>query len=116
VNLPSGVLDLLHLLRRQIRQELRLRQLLDPPLVSARRNRNDALRPDPQVQRLRRVDFLTGLLRDTGSDALEDGLDRSAGLVTEERGKTAVGLGDDAVLLVDGEDLVDLSENVGVVL
>jgi hypothetical protein len=36
--------------------------------------------------------------------------------VPEEGGETAVGLGEDAVLLVDGEELVELGEDVGMEL
>jgi hypothetical protein len=117
MNLPPDLLNLLHLLVRQVWQLLKRRKLLDITLLRASRNNRHSLTPNPQVERLRSVNFLPSVLRQARRDPLKDGLDRSAaGGVAKERGETAVGFGEDVVLFVDGEDRVDVGEDVGVVL
>lgn len=54
---------------------------------------------------------------DAGGEALEDGLEGATGLVAQDRGEGAVGLGDDTVLGLQGEEVtLVLGEDVGVEL
>jgi hypothetical protein len=117
MDLPSNLLNLIHLLLGQLGQELDSRELLDPLLVARRSDGDDSLAASPKQESSSRVDLATGLGGDTVGDTLEDGLERSSsGRVAEERGEGAVGFGEDAVLGLDVEDGLDVGEDEGVVL
>lgn len=102
VDLPPRLLDLLELGVREIGQRIHLDELLDVIGVARGRDGHDALLDRPEEQDRGVVDGLAGVFGESLGDPLQDGLEGSAGRVTQERRERPVGLGDDAVLGLDG--------------
>jgi hypothetical protein len=117
VRLATLSLDLLHLLFGQkVGESSGHSQLLDPAVVARRGDRRDALGPRPEKKDGRGVDILAGLLGQTFRDPLEDGTEGTSRLGLENGDQRTVGLGVNAVLLVKGEDGVDVIEDPRMVL
>jgi hypothetical protein len=102
VNFPPDLLNLLELGVREVRQRIYLDELLDVIGVTRSRDCHDTLLDSPEEQDRSVVNGLAGVFGESLGDPLQDGLEGSAGRVTQKRRKGTERLGDDAVLGLDG--------------
>lgn len=116
MELPALGLNLLDLVVAQLGQRLDADHLLDVVGVTARRDGHDALLHRPQQEHHRGVDLLAGLFAESLGNPLENGLDRSAGGVSQDGRKGAVRLDDDTVLCVQVDHGLQVRKDVRVVL
>jgi hypothetical protein len=102
VNFPPDLLNFLELSVREVGQRIHLDELLDVIGVTRGRDGHDALLDRPEKQDRSVVNGLAGVFGQSLGDPLQDGLEGSAGRVTQERRERPVGLRNDAVLGLDG--------------
>lgn len=110
VDLLARLVDVGHVLLREVGRRLERDDLFDVLDVLGRRDGEHTLLDRPEEEDGRLVD--TARL----GDALENRLERTAGLVAEDRGEGAVRAEDDAVLALQLLEALKVGEDVWVVL
>lgn len=116
VDFASNALDLVHFALLEVRQLLDLCELDNTFFVGRSRNCDNLLCAAPEQKDSCLVDIATSYRLEAVRDALKDRFEGSTGLMTEKRGERAIGLGEDAVLLLQIEDRLDVRQYVRVVL